>query len=124
LPACARSWRCGRSIALSIGYAPWPWSWHGSWRPDFAGALDATADYLEQAVGQGTRGATPHARARTQLATLQTELQQAMAEPQWTQQRAVAWRPAVVALERLLDTITATAVTTAGQPRQAPTSAR
>jgi hypothetical protein len=28
----------------------------------------------------------------------------------------VAWRPAVVALERLLDTITATAVTTAGQP--------
>jgi uncharacterized membrane protein YccC len=106
----------GCGIALFIGYAPWPLSWHGSWRPDFAGALDAIADYLDQAVGQGTRGAAPHARARTQLATLQTGLQQAMAEPQWTQQRAMAWRPAAVALERLLDIVTATAVTTAGQP--------
>jgi uncharacterized membrane protein YccC len=106
----------GCGIALFIGYAPWPWSWHGSWRPDFASALTAIADYLEQAVGQGTRGAVPHARARTQLATLQTELQQAMAEPQWTQQRAMAWRPAEVALEQLLDAVTATAVTNAGQP--------
>jgi uncharacterized membrane protein YccC len=106
----------GCGIVLFIGYAPWPWSWHGSWRPDFADALDAIADYLEQAVGRGTRGAVPHARARTQLATLQTELQQAMAEPQWTRQRAMAWCPAVVALERLLDTVIATAVTTGGQP--------
>ena len=51
-----------------------------------------------------------------QLATLQTEFQRAMAEPQWTRQRAMAWQPAVAALERLLDTVTATAVTTAGQP--------
>ena len=39
-----------------------------------------------------------------------------MAEPQWTRQRAMAWQPAVAALERLLDTVTATAVTTAGKP--------
>jgi hypothetical protein len=39
-----------------------------------------------------------------------------MAEPQWIRQRAMAWQPAVAALERLLDTVTATAVTTAGQP--------
>jgi hypothetical protein len=101
---------------LFIGYAPWPSSWLGSWRPDFADTLGAIADYLDQAVGQGIRGTAPHARARVQLATLQTEFQRAMAEPQWTRERAIAWPPAVAALERLLETITATAVTTAGQP--------
>ena len=106
----------GCGIALVIGYAPWPSSWLGSWRPDFADTLDAIAGYLDQAVGQGTRGTAPHNRARTQLATLQTDFQRAMAEPQWTRQRAIAWQPALAALERLLETVTATAVTTAGQP--------
>jgi uncharacterized membrane protein YccC len=106
----------GCGIALVIGYAPWPMSWHGSWRPDFADTADAIAGYLDQAVGQGTRGTAPHARARVQLATLRTEFQRAMAEPQWTRQRVIAWQPAVAALEQLLETITATAVTTAGQP--------
>jgi uncharacterized membrane protein YccC len=106
----------GCGIALLIGYAPWPSSWHGSWRPDFADTVGAIADYLDQAVGQGTRGTAPHAAARIQLATLQTEFQRAMAEPRWTRQRAIAWQPAVAALERLLETVTATAVTTAGQP--------
>jgi uncharacterized membrane protein YccC len=106
----------GCGIALFIGYAPWPSSWQGSWRPDFADTVGAIADYLDQAVGQGTRGTAPHARARSQLATLETDFQRAMAEPQWTRQRAIAWQPAVAALERLLDTVTATAVTTAGQP--------
>ena len=106
----------GCGIALLIGYAPWPNSWHGSWRPSFADALDAVAGYLDQAVGRGSRGTASHKRARTGVATLQTQFQQAMAEPQWTRQRAAAWQPALAALERLLDTVTATAVTTAGQP--------
>jgi uncharacterized membrane protein YccC len=106
----------GCGIALLIGYAPWPSSWQGSWRPDFASAVCAIADYLDQAVGQGARGTAPQARARIQLATLQTRFQWAMAEPQWTRQRAMAWQPALAALERLLETVTATAVTTAGQP--------
>ena len=106
----------GCGIALFIGYAPWPSSWLGSWRPDFADTLGAIAGYLDQAVGEGTRGTAPHARARIQLATLQTEFQRAMAEPQWIRQRAMAWQPAMAALERLLDTVTAIAVTTAGQP--------
>jgi uncharacterized membrane protein YccC len=106
----------GCGIALVIGYAPWPMSWHGTWRPDFADTADAIAGYLDQAVGQGTRGTAPHARARVQLATLHTEFQRAMAEPQWTRQRVMAWQPAMAALERLLDTVTATAVTTAGEP--------
>jgi uncharacterized membrane protein YccC len=106
----------GCGIALLIGYAPWPNSWHGSWRPGFADALDSIAGYLDQAVGHGTRGTAPHKRARTRVATLRTQFQQAMAEPQWTRQRAAAWQPALAALEGLLDTVTATAVTTAGQP--------
>jgi uncharacterized membrane protein YccC len=106
----------GCGIALFIGYAPWPSSWQGSWRPDFASAVGAIADYLDQAVGQGARGTAPQARARIQLATLETGFQWAMAEPQWTRQRAMAWQPAVAALERLLEAVTATAVTTAGQP--------
>jgi uncharacterized membrane protein YccC len=106
----------GCGIALFIGYAPWPSSWQGSWRPDFADTVGAIADYLDQAVGQGTRGTAPHARARSQLATLETDFQRAMAEPQWTRQRATAWQPAMAALEPLLEAVTATAVTTAGQP--------
>jgi uncharacterized membrane protein YccC len=106
----------GCGIALFIGYAPWPSSWQGSWRPDFASAVGAIADYLDQAVGQSARGTAPQARARIQLATLETGFQWAMAEPQWTRQRAMAWQPAVAALERLLEAVTATAVTTAGQP--------
>jgi len=106
----------GCGIALVIGYASWPSSWQGSWRPDFADTVGAIADYLDQAVGQGTRGTAPQARARIQLATLQTEFQRAMAEPRWTRQRALAWQPAMAALERLLETVTATAVSTAGQP--------
>ncbi len=95
---------------------PWPSSWHGSWRPDFADTVGAIADYLDQAVGQGTRGTEPHARARVQLATLETEFQQAMAEPQRTREQAIACQPTAAALERLLETVTAAAVTTAGQP--------
>ncbi len=60
--------------------------------------------------------AAPEAPARIQLATLETGFQWAMAEPQWTRQRAMAWQPAVAALERLLEAVTATVVTTAGQP--------
>jgi uncharacterized membrane protein YccC len=105
----------GCGIALLIGYAPWPLSWRGSWRPDFADTIDAIADYLDQAVGQGTRGTAPHNHARVRLAALQTEFQRALAEPQWIRQRAMTWQPAVAALERLLDTVTATAVTIAGR---------
>ena len=80
----------GCGIALFIGYAPWPSSWHGRWRPDFANTVGAIADYLDQAVGQGTRSTAPHVRARIQLAALETELKRAMAEPQWTRQRVMA----------------------------------
>jgi uncharacterized membrane protein YccC len=106
----------GCGIALLIGYAPWPSSWHGSWRPDFADTVGTIAEYLDQAVGQGTKGTAAHGRARIQLATLETEFKRAMAEPQWTRQRVMAWQPAVAALERLLEIVTATAVTTAWQP--------
>jgi uncharacterized membrane protein YccC len=105
----------GCGIVLLLGYAPWPSSWHGSLRRDFAGTVGAIAGYLEQAVGAGARGTAPHAQARRQLAALQTELQRAMAEPQRFRERAMVWWPAVAALERLLEAVTATAVTVAWQ---------
>jgi uncharacterized membrane protein YccC len=106
----------GCGIVLVLGYAPWPSSWHGRWRRDFADTVDAIAGYLVQAVGEGARGTVPHARARRQLAGLQTELQRAMAEPQWTRQRVMVWQPAVAALERLLEAVTAAAVPAAEPP--------
>jgi uncharacterized membrane protein YccC len=105
----------GAGIALFIGYAPWPLSWHGSWRRDFAGTLDAIADYLDQALGPGACGPAPHSSARLQLAGLQTEFQRAMTEPLWARQRAIAWQPSMAALERLLNTVTAAAVAASGQ---------
>jgi uncharacterized membrane protein YccC len=106
----------GCGIVLFLGYAPWPSSWHGSWRRDFADTVDAIAGYLELAVGEGTRGTVPHARARRQLAALQTEFQRAMAEPQSVRQRAVAWQPAMAVLEQLLEAVTAAAVAAGGPP--------
>jgi uncharacterized membrane protein YccC len=105
----------GAGIALLIGYAPWPLSWHGSWRRDFAGTLDAIAGYLDQALGPAARGPAPHSDARIRLASLQTEFERAMTEPLWARQRAIAWQPPMAALERLLNAVTATAVTAAGQ---------
>jgi uncharacterized membrane protein YccC len=112
----------GCGIALFLGYAPWPSSWQGSLRRDFADTVDAIAGYLEQAVGAGAPATAQHAYARRQLAALQTGIQRAMAEPQPVRQRAMAWWPAVTALERLLDAVTATAVTAAGTPGPAAVS--
>jgi uncharacterized membrane protein YccC len=107
----------GCGVVLVAGYAPWPTSWHANLPRDFAAAVEAAARYLE-ALGQAGTGtaASAHADARRRLATLGIELQCVLAEPERVQRRVVAWWPSVVALERLLDAITATAVTAAGEP--------
>jgi uncharacterized membrane protein YccC len=108
----------GCGIVLLIGYAPWPSSWHASLPRQFASAAEQAAQYLQQALGQpdpGTAGQA-HACARKQAAALRVDFQRALAEPQHVRHQVVAWWPAVVALEWLLEAVTATAVTTAGQP--------
>ncbi|WP_308465951.1 FUSC family protein [Rathayibacter soli] len=122
----------GCAIVLLVGYLPWP----GSWRSRtvigerIATALDEVTIYLRVAFdadadprsGAGpTPGPTPRPmsrpamrsaarrRAYRRLSDVRTALQQALAEPPPTSTRASAWWPAIVALERLTDAITAAA---------------
>lgn len=106
----------GSGIALGLGYALWPSSWHLNLRRDYASGLDATARYLEEALGEGSHevAVSAETHARRDLAALRTEFQRSLAEPQRIRQRVSVWWPAEVALEQLLDTITVTAVTAAG----------
>jgi uncharacterized membrane protein YccC len=108
----------GCAIVLLIGYAPWPSSWHANLPRDSDRAAEQAAQYLQQALSEPAPGtaASAHARARKQVAALRIDFQRALAEPQRVRQRVAAWWPAVIALEWLLEAVTATAVTTAGQP--------
>jgi uncharacterized membrane protein YccC len=108
----------GCAIVLLGGYAPWPSSWHANLPRDFASAAEQAAQYLEQALSEPAPGTAEqaHARARKQVAALRMDFQRALAEPQRIRQRVTAWWPAVIALEWLLESVTATAVTVAGQP--------
>jgi len=108
----------GCGIALGIGYAPWPSSWHVGLRRDYAAGLDTAARYLDRALGQGARDISVSARtqARRQVAALHTAFQRSLAGPRRVRQGVTAWWPALVALEQLLDAIAATAVTAVGQP--------
>jgi uncharacterized membrane protein YccC len=107
----------GCGIALGLGYAPWPSSWHAHVPRDLAAAIDEAARYLDLALRDRAPGpaASAHARARRKLATVRVEFQRTMAEPRRVRERVTAWWPAVIALEWLLEAISATAVNTGGQ---------
>ncbi len=107
----------GCAIALGLGYAPWPSSWHAHVPRDLAAAIDEAARYLDLGLREGTPGAavTAHARARRKLATVRVEFQRARAEPRQVRERVTVWWPAVIALESLLESVSAATVNTAGQ---------
>jgi uncharacterized membrane protein YccC len=112
----------GCAIVLVVGFAPWPMSWYAHLPQQYAQtALDVCA-YLEEALllpggspGSPAAGALP-ARSRMRrstyraLADLRAEFQRTMSEPPSISRRAAAWWPAVVALERVVDAGTATAL--------------
>jgi uncharacterized membrane protein YccC len=111
----------GCGIVLCLGYVLWPSSWHANLPRDLARALDEAAAYLEQALTQpAARAAATHARSRRKNAALRTDFQRALAEPQRLRERVTAWWPAIVALEQVLEAVTATAVTAAEKPPPAP----
>jgi uncharacterized membrane protein YccC len=115
----------GCGIALFIGYAPWPSSWHAHVHRDLAAAIDEAARYLDLALRDRAPGpaASAHARARRKLATVRVEFQRTMAEPRRVQDRVMVWWPTVIALEWLLEAIPATSVNSAGwQPPVAAVS--
>jgi uncharacterized membrane protein YccC len=105
----------GCAIVLVLGYAPWPSSWHAGFPRNFADTAEQAARYLDQALGQRLPGTAIHAQARRQLAAMRVEFQRALAEPPRLRRAVTAWYPAIVALEWLLEAITATSVTAAGQ---------
>jgi uncharacterized membrane protein YccC len=114
----------GCAIVLLIGFAPWPMSWYSHLPRQYARTALDVCRYLEVALGSGTgpdagsgqAGDPPPARSRMRrstyraLADLRAEFQRTMSEPPSISRRATAWWPAVIALEQVMDAITATAL--------------
>ncbi len=121
----------GCAIVLLVGFAPWPMSWYAHLPGQFARAALDVSGYLEAALcapapQQPPRATAPPARSRLRrqayrdLADLRTEFQRTMSEPPAASRRASAWWPAVVALEQVMDAITAVAVSASGRGRVPP----
>ena len=116
----------GCGIALIIGYAPWPMSWHAHLPGQFAAALDSVGLYAQRALLSSSPGRS-RLRRRTHraLSDLGTEFQRTMAEPRSINRRAAVWWPALVGLENVMDTVTAMAVgTDLGESRPSPDGVR
>jgi uncharacterized membrane protein YccC len=119
-------------IVLVFGYAPWPSAWQAHLPGQFAETLRTVCAYMDEALvtmPAGRIAATGSARspnrapgeapgprsrlrrgAYQSLSNLRAEFQRMMSEPPAVSRRATAWWPAVVALEEVMDTVTATVV--------------
>jgi uncharacterized membrane protein YccC len=115
----------GCAIVLLVGYAPWPSSWHADLPRHFAAAVFDVCWYIEAALcgtaqpgqqkpRQQRPGRTDLSLARRQvyraLADLRTEFDKSMAEPAAVSRQAAAWWPALVALNEVVDAVTAVGV--------------
>ncbi len=131
-------------IVLLIGYAPWPSAWQAHLPGQFAETLRSVCAYTDEALvtmpaariaATGTArssgsapGEAPGLRSRLRrgtyqsLSNLRAEFQRTMSEPPSVSRRATAWWPAVVALEEVMDTVTATVVAI-GQGAPVPSAA-
>jgi uncharacterized membrane protein YccC len=119
-------------IVLVFGYAPWPSAWQAHLPGQFAETLRTVSAYTDEALATmpaariaatGTArsperapGEAPGRRSRLRrgayqsLSNLRAEFQRTMSEPPSVSRRATAWWPAVVALEEVMDAVTATVV--------------
>lgn len=103
----------GSAIVLLVGYLPWPDTWRSRTRigERFADVTDDVLAYLRVALGPDAGARSPLRRhTYRRLSDLRTVFQQALAEPPPVSTRAAAWWPAIVALERLTDAVTAVVV--------------
>jgi uncharacterized membrane protein YccC len=127
----------GCAIALAVGYAPWPTAWQADLPDHFAGAIRHVSRYLREALitslaspdGQARHDQRERLPARSRLqrqayrslADMRTEFQRTMSEPRPVSRRAVTWWPALVELEEVADTVTATAIAVSqGAPAPRP----
>ncbi|GAB7187329.1 uncharacterized membrane protein YccC [Kitasatospora sp. Ki12] len=105
----------GCAISLLGGYLLWPESWHARIGDRLAEAVRDTASYVSLAFTTGP-GQDEPARARYRrrlyrdLSAVRSEFQRALTEPPPLGTRAEAWWPVVIAVERIVDTTTATRV--------------
>jgi uncharacterized membrane protein YccC len=119
-------------IVLVVGYAPWPSAWQAHLPGQFAETLRTVCAYMDSALvampagriaATGTAssrsrqpGEPPTVRSLTRrqayraLSNLRAEFQRTMSEPTTVSRRAAGWWPAVVALEEVMDSVTATVV--------------
>ncbi|MCY0934163.1 FUSC family protein [Streptomyces sp. H34-S4] len=111
----------GCAITLVAGYLLWPESWHTRIGDRLADTVDDAALYVERAFGghpdteaglRAARTARLQARRRIyrELSGVRSEFQRALTEPPPTGERAAAWWPLVVAVERIVDATTAARV--------------
>ena len=109
----------GCGVVLLVGYAPWPSSWHVDLPRHFATAVYQVCWYLEAALCYHAqpaqrRGPAEVSLARRQaywaLSDMRAEFQRCMSEPAAISRTAAAWWPAAVALEEVVDAVTAEAV--------------
>ncbi|TFV66074.1 UNVERIFIED_ORG: FUSC family protein [Bacillus sp. AZ43] len=97
----------GCAIVLVFGYLLWP----GTWRAPLDEALRDAAlalDAFVEAAFTGSPAERRRARRRSYraLTELQTQLQRRLAEPPPISNRAAAWWPVIVQLERTADAVT------------------
>jgi uncharacterized membrane protein YccC len=116
----------GCAIALLVGYAPWPASWHSHVPSQLAGAIGDVARYTERALIQTTADRNRLRRqTHRELSDLHAEFQRSMSEPPALSRQATAWWPALVGLEQVMDAVTATAFAAEhGGPMPAPAAVR
>jgi len=108
----------GCAIVLLVGYAPWPSSWHSHLPRQFAATLRDVCRFMEAALipdpdpdpAARGRGWQLRRKAYRALGDLRGEYQRAMSEPAAVSRRASAWWPAIVALDEVVDAVTATGV--------------
>ena len=112
----------GCAIVLLLGYALWPQTWRA---PLDEALRDATLalDAFVEAAFTGDDGDIRRARRRSYraLTELQTQLQRRLAEPPPMSNRAAAWWPVIVQLERTSDAVTEAVIATRqGSPAPDP----
>jgi uncharacterized membrane protein YccC len=117
------------AVVLVVGYAPWPSAWQVHLPGQFAEAVRAVADYMDEALTTGAAAAGRPARdaaaeagalpawpsrlrrnAGRALSNVRADFQRTLSEPPVVSRRASAWYPAVVGLEEVMDAVIATAV--------------
>ena len=112
----------GCAIVLLLGYLPWPSSWYAHVRPHFAETAAAVGRYLAVAFGaDAAETANLRRQAYHQLADLRTDFQRALAEPRQVSRLVTGLYPGAVALDGVVDAITATATATHQGGAPAPT---